>query len=1034
MKDIITTFQATRNNNIQFKLSFVNRVAASIALMVCSNAHGQFVNETITSGTETESGYSYDNTVAGTAAIKASGTGVINLTDTQATGIAGHTNALMATAGGQIFMHGGSATLGDNAIVSGNGQSPAVYAYNGGSITLDQGTQVNIGQTSGSNALGNGVTAYSTNGSATTVNLDDVTITRNQDGYVSGNTGRYMTATGTGASMVANNVTTGAATTGGIVAVENQARMTITNSTLDQANVYNLASGTSGPATMLSISDTTISGRGTAPVNVLGTSWGAANTVRGSTTLTNVSIAMDGDAASYGGVYASGIYGAGVMADTTSDIVVHGGSITTSGVDSMGIEATDNSAGVARGGAGALTIDAVGAKGPTSIQTSGPGAYGAYANLGGTIAIADASISTSGAQADGLRATLGDALNPSLSTANVAPSSITMTGGSITTTGAGANGVSLDGGTSVSLNGVAVNAAGSGVSVTDANQNGKTNTVAMAGGALASQEDAFAVNGANAAIDISGTAPITPASGNLLNLSHGATATFTATGETLNGNIIADAASSGDVYLNNGTVLTGMVDPVSMTIDANSRWNVTASSVAANMSNAGTIAFAAPADPGNAAGYSTLTARNYVGNNGTIILNTKLGADNSPSNKLIIDGGSATGATTLLVKNTNGAGAATTGDGIVLVDAINGATTSPGAFKLGSAVSAGAYDYNLNYQNLAKSDQSWYLRSIATPSGPALSPTAQTALPYADVLSNFAQTTLGTLQQRTGNRVWNNGSVDGRGAWGRIVGQYSSYSPKSGSSYTQGIGFLQAGYEGVAAHRSGGELTVGAYATAGTSSAHIDVTRDPVTSAARPGGKITSTGTGLGLNATWLGKNGLYADAVSQFTWYDSNLSNKNGTGNQGWSTAASLEFGKRFDLGSGWSLVPQTQLAWTHVDFDGYTDNSGNKISLGKGDSLQGRIGARVEKQSDSVSRDLQLYGIANLSYEFMNGTSIDVAGSTLDQRDQRLWGEVGAGTTYALNKNWKMYAEADYAMALSGKSGSNYAVKGTAGLRYRW
>ncbi|MBV6304833.1 autotransporter outer membrane beta-barrel domain-containing protein [Candidimonas humi] len=1015
-------------------LQSIGYLALGFALVACSSAYGQFVNETVTSGTVTESGYSYDDTVAGTAAIKASGTGVINLTDTQATGVAGHTNALMATAGGQIFMHGGSATLGDNAIVSGNGRSPAVYAYNGGSITLDQGAQVNIGQTSGPNALGNGVTAYSTNGSATTVNLDDVTITRNQNGYVSGNTGRYLTATGAGASIVANNVTTGAATTGGIVAVENQARMTITNSTLNQANVYNLASGTSGPATMLSISDTAINGRGTAPVNVLGTSWVAANTVRGSTTLTNVSIAMDGDASSYGGVYASGIYGAGVMADTTSDIAVHGGLITTSGVDSMGIEATDNSAGVAKGGAGAVTVDAAGAQGPASIQTSGAGAYGAYANLGGTIAIADASISTSGANADGLRATLGDALNPSLSTASVAPAAITMTGGSVTTTGAGANGVSLDGGTSVGLNGVAVHAAGSGVSITDANQSGKTNTVTMAGGALASQGDAFVVNGASAGIDVSGTAPIVPASGNLLNLSNGATATFTATGETLNGNIVSDAASSGDVYLNSGTVLTGMVDPVSMTIDASSRWNVTASSVATDLSNAGTIAFAAPADPDNAAGYSTLTARNYVGNNGTIILNTKLGADNSPSNKLIIDGGSATGTTTLLVKNTNGAGAATTGDGIVLVDAINGATTSPGAFKLGSAVSVGAYDYNLNYQNLAKSDQSWYLRSIVTPSGPALSPAAQTALPYADVLSNFAQATLGTLQQRTGNRVWTGGTVDGRGTWGRVAGQYSSYDPKSGSPYTQGIGFLQAGYEGVAARRPSGELTMGAYAIAGTSSAHIDVTHDPVTGAARPGGKITSTGTGLGLNATWLGKNGLYADAVGQFTWYDSDLSNKSGTGNQGWSGAASLELGKRFGLGSGWALVPQTQLAWTHVDFDSYTDNSGNKISLGKGDSLQGRIGVRVEKQSESAARDLQLYGIANLEYEFLNGTSVEVSGTTLDQRNQRLWGEVGAGATYVLNKKWSLYAEADYATALSGGSGNNYSVRGTAGLRYRW
>lgn len=1011
----------------------MNRVAVSAALLACSSAYGQVL--VVPSGNVTLSGQSYEATTSGTAAVMASGTGVIDLTSSQAIGTGEYTNALYATTGGQILMHGGSASLGDNATVMIYSHSPVVYAYNGGSVTLDRGAQINIGQTVGSNALGNGAVALSDNGSTTTISLDDVTITRLQGGYASGNTGRYMQATGVGASLIANHVTTeGRGTTEGGVEVSKGARMTITNSTLNQARVYNLASGTSGPATQLSISDTTINGSAV-PIGVLGTSWDATNAVRGSTSLTNVAIARDGDAASFGGVYNHGIYGAGVMAETTSDIAVHGGSIITTGTSSMGLEATDNSAGVAQGGAGVITVDAVGAKGPTSIQTSGTGAYGAYANLGGTITIADGTtIRTSGAHADGLRATLGDALNPSLSTANVAPASITMRDGSVTTTGADANGVSLDGGTSVNLHDVAVQAAAGGVSITDVNQSGKANTVVMTGGELASQGDAFAVDGANASIDVSGTAPITPASGNLLSLSHGATATFTATGETLNGNIIADASSNGDVYLNSGTVLTGMADRVSMAIDASSRWNVTASSVVTSLSNAGTIAFAAPADPDDAAGYSTLTASNYVGDNGTILLNTKLGADGSPSNKLIIDGGSATGTTTLLVKNTNGAGAVTTGDGIMLVDAINGATTSPDAFRLSSAVSAGAYDYNLNYQNLAKSDQSWYLRSIATPSGPALSPTAQTVLPYADVLSNFAQATLGTLQQRTGNRIWTDGSIDGRGAWGRVVGQHASYDPKSGSSYTQGIGFLQVGYDGVAVRRPDGELTVGAYAAFGKSSAHIDVTRDPVSGAARSGGKITSTGTSLGLDATWLGQNGLYADAVGQFAWYDSDLSNKRGTDNQGWSGAASLELGKRFDLGSGWSLVPQTQLAWVHVDFDSYIDDAGNKISLDKGDSLQGRIGVRVEKQSESATRDLQLYGIANLEYEFLNGTSVEVSGTTLDQRNQRLWGELGVGATYVLDKKWSLYAEADYATALSSGSGDNYSVRGTAGLRYRW
>ena len=53
-------------------------------------------------------------------------------------------------------------------------------------------------------------------------------------------------------------------------------------------------------------------------------------------------------------------------------------------------------------------------------------------------------------------------------------------------------------------------------------------------------------------------------------------------------------------------------------------------------------------------------------------LNTYLGADASPSDTLVVDGGAATGATALRITNQAGPGAKTTGDGIQVVQAING--------------------------------------------------------------------------------------------------------------------------------------------------------------------------------------------------------------------------------------------------------------------------------------------------------------------------------------------------------------------------
>ncbi|MGJ4860734.1 autotransporter outer membrane beta-barrel domain-containing protein [Labrys sp. La1] len=447
------------------------------------------------------------------------------------------------------------------------------------------------------------------------------------------------------------------------------------------------------------------------------------------------------------------------------------------------------------------------------------------------------------------------------------------------------------------------------------------------------------------------------------------------------------------------------------------------------------------------AGDTTIIRGDYVGDGGTVEIDTELGGDSSKTDKLVIEG-DATGSTKLTVHNVGGLGAQTT-DGIRVIEV--GGTSDANAFRLTSAVAAGAYDYGL-YMGGASGANDWFLRSTNE-----LNSEAQTSVVYAGALSHFAQATLGTLQQRTGGRIWPNGKsqvaadlpsdqvmkyapggpvIYGQGAWGRVGGLYASYDPKKGGSYTQGIGFLQAGYEGTAYETTNGEVTLGAYATVGRSWVKVDTTRDPVTGAARSKGKITSNGYGVGVNATWLGNDGLYADAIGQFTWYDTNLSNKNGS-SQGWASALSLEVGKRFDVGSGWSVVPQAQLSWTHVDFSSFTDTLGNRVSIGDGDSVLGRVGVRVEnlaswKGEDGETRRLQFYGIANLSYEFMGDTSVKIAGATVEQQDKRLWGEIGTGATYAWNDKSSLYAEASYGHALA--SGDNYSAKGTVGFRYKW
>jgi outer membrane autotransporter protein len=121
--------------------------------------------------------------------------------------------------------------------------------------------------------------------------------------------------------------------------------------------------------------------------------------------------------------------------------------------------------------------------------------------------------------------------------------------------------------------------------------------------------------------------------------------------------------------------------------------------------------------PGNAiagdTSYGTLTIKgDYVGNNGRIALNSFLGPDDSPSSKLVIDGGNASGTTNVVLHNTNTTIGQTVRDGILVIAATNGGTTGTDAFALQGPTRSGASSYRLFRGDLAGTNpDNWYLRN-----------------------------------------------------------------------------------------------------------------------------------------------------------------------------------------------------------------------------------------------------------------------------------------------------------------------------------
>ncbi len=146
-----------------------------------------------------------------------------------------------------------------------------------------------------------------------------------------------------------------------------------------------------------------------------------------------------------------------------------------------------------------------------------------------------------------------------------------------------------------------------------------------------------------------------------------------------------------------GQALTAAGSTGNLTLLNNSLWNLTANSNLTNVLNdPSLIDFAPPTgDPTLLSSYKTLTTVNYVGDGGQIAFNTFLASDGAPSDRLIIDGGTATGTSGIIIKEQRRSGRVTTSDGIKVVDAINGATTADAAFHLDGRAVAGPFEYGL---------------------------------------------------------------------------------------------------------------------------------------------------------------------------------------------------------------------------------------------------------------------------------------------------------------------------------------------------
>ncbi|MFY4257634.1 autotransporter outer membrane beta-barrel domain-containing protein [Achromobacter xylosoxidans] len=392
----------------------------------------------------------------------------------------------------------------------------------------------------------------------------------------------------------------------------------------------------------------------------------------------------------------------------------------------------------------------------TRIETFGRDAIGAVASLpGGTIDLTGSSVITRGDIASGL---LVQGSGARLSAAD----------GSVSTSGKAAHGAEVVNSGSLELTNMRIGAGGTGAGgiVSYATQAGSSNAITLNRGTRVETQDGaalvaaggdhlFSLNdadivGRGAGATETGLLLHSASTGHISGLrdpSSGGAAPDIATGlvkldataSRLVGDVLMESGDA-DIALKGGSSLTGALIERNgsrvklMTLDSTSRWAVRGNSSLAVLDNGGTVAFAPPKMPSD---FKTLTVDNYTGG-GVLVLNTRLGDDTSPTDRLVINAGKASGQGTLRIVNADGSGAQTA-QGIRVVQTINGGTTAPDAFRLDAGSSGfrassrtlavNGYEYSLVRGGNGGATQDWYLTSERAAPTPAPAPGPQGGAP-----------------------------------------------------------------------------------------------------------------------------------------------------------------------------------------------------------------------------------------------------------------------------------------------------------------
>ncbi|EPF0712977.1 autotransporter domain-containing protein, partial [Escherichia coli] len=389
-------------------------------------------------------------------------------------------------------------------------------------------------------------------------------------------------------------------------------------------------------------------------------------------------------------------------------------------------------------------------------------------------------------------------------------------------------------------------------------------------------------------------------------------------------------------------------------------------------------------------------------------------------------------------------GVATSGQGIRVVDAQNGATTEEGAFALSRPLQAGAFNYTLNRD----SDEDWYLRSenAYRAEVPLYTSMLTQAMDYDRILAGSRSHQTSVNGENNSVRLSIQGGHLGHDNNGGIA---RGATPESSGSY----GFVRLEGDLLRTEVAGMSLTTGVYGAAGHSS--VDVKDDDGSRAGTVRDDAGSLGGYLNLTHT---SSGLWADIVAQGTRHSMKASSDNNDFRaRGWGWLGSLETGLPFSITDNLMLEPQLQYTWQGLSLDDGQDNAGY-VKFGHGSAQHVRAGFRLGSHNDmnfgkgtssrDTLRDSAKHSVRELPVNWWVQPSVirtfssrgdmsmgtAAAGSNMTFSPSRNGTslDLQAGLEARVRENITLGVQAGYAHSVSGSSAEGYNGQATLNVTF--